>query len=255
MTDRARLILRVSKAAALSRLRELLDRGEQLLRDERPDDVPYIIGVSETERERNQRSVFAQFRLRTIQWCQDVQEQCLELFDGHNITEEELIGGNKMYPRTTVLRRFVEQIESDSVPVFTDTFDLLHSKISLRAKRNFYAGHFEDSIFDAFKALESELRSRAGAEIDEVGVPLVSRVLNPSHPLLLFSNVKAEQESTFFLFRGAIGILKNPLSHRFVEVYDSGQAFEAICFASLLMRMLDRAVLQRRPKTWLSDHM
>ncbi|MEG4235362.1 TIGR02391 family protein [Microcoleus sp. Pol11C3] len=75
----------------------------------------------------------------------------------------------------------------------------------------------------------------------DLGVNLVSKVMNPNEPKLTFSLVKAEQEAAHSMYRGAIGIFKNPLSHRFLETSDQIKTFEILGFASLLMRMLDDA--------------
>jgi len=51
------------------------------------------------------------------------------------------------------------------------------------------------------------------------------------------------------LFKGAIGVLKNPGSHREVEFEDPTEAAEAVLLADLLMRILDRIEV-RGPRLW-----
>ena len=68
---------------------------------------------------------------------------------------------------------------------------------------------------------------------------LITTAMNPKMPMLVFSSVPAEQESAYYLFRGAVGSFKNPLSHRFLETNDPVKTFEILSLASLLMRMLD----------------
>jgi uncharacterized protein (TIGR02391 family) len=49
-----------------------------------------------------------------------------------------------------------------------------------------------------------------------------------------------EQVAMMELFKGAIGLFKNPTSHRPVDYDDPTLASEVILFADLLLRLLDR---------------
>ena len=110
-----------------------------------------------------------------------------------------------------------------------------------RCKGPFEAGRYDDAIRNAFIAVEEEIRARISGAPDDLGVELVTKAMNPSSPQLVFSGVKAEQEAAHLLYRGAIGYIKNPLSHRFLDTTDPGRTFELLAFASLLLRMLDEA--------------
>jgi uncharacterized protein (TIGR02391 family) len=56
---------------------------------------------------------------------------------------------------------------------------------------------------------------------------------------------RGEREATAHLFAGAIGVFKNPSSHREVQYDDPTYASEVVLFADLLLRMLDR--VEQRP--------
>ncbi len=117
----------------------------------------------------------------------------------------------------------------------------LHPVIIGRCKAPFEAGQYDDAIRNAFIAVEGEIRARISADPNDLGVDLVTKAMNPGSPRLVFSQVKAEQEAAHLLYRGAIGYIKNPLSHRFLDTDDPNRTLELLAFASLLLRMLDEA--------------
>jgi hypothetical protein len=55
-----------------------------------------------------------------------------------------------------------------------------------------------------------------------------------------------EREATMALFWGAIGVFKNPPSHRQVDYQDPTQAAEVVLLADLLLRMLDEVEARLR---------
>lgn len=116
---------------------------------------------------------------------------------------------------------------------------LLHPLVAARSESLFNSGHYEEAVFNAMKAVEERVRSLSGSSATDVGAALIAKTMQPDAPMLKFSSVRAEQESAFFLFRGALGSFKNPSSHRFLPVADPAKTFECLALASLLMRMLD----------------
>jgi uncharacterized protein (TIGR02391 family) len=101
------------------------------------------------------------------------------------------------------------------------------------------AGKYDSAVLEAFKAVEEAVREQAGAPATKFGVALLSYAMNPKDPRLCFSAIPAEQEGFHALFRGAIGALKNPLSHRSIGHNDPVRVLEYLAFASLLMRLID----------------
>jgi uncharacterized protein (TIGR02391 family) len=120
-------------------------------------------------------------------------------------------------------------------------FQSLHPKIVDRCNTLMGAGKFEDAVFAAFRLIEEEVRRRSGSAQTDLGVSLISKVMNPKSPMLRFRSVDSEQESVHSLFRGAIGAFKNPSSHRSVDYPDQVRVLELLAFASHLMHMLDAA--------------
>jgi uncharacterized protein (TIGR02391 family) len=119
----------------------------------------------------------------------------------------------------------------------------LHPRIAARVRRQFLLGEYELAAFAAMREVEIRLRELAQAPGSEVGVKLARRVLAPGPPpgpLVDSSLDPGEQVATMELFAGALGVFKNPPSHRQVEFEDATLASEVILFADLLHRMLDR---------------
>lgn len=119
--------------------------------------------------------------------------------------------------------------------------DSLHPMVVRRCREPFEAGRYDDAIRNAFIAVEEEIRARTTGDPTDLGVDLVAKAMKPESPQLVFSEIKAEQEAAHLLYRGAIGYIKNPLSHRFLDTSDPVRTFEVLAFASLLLRMLDEA--------------
>jgi uncharacterized protein (TIGR02391 family) len=118
----------------------------------------------------------------------------------------------------------------------------LHPKIVERCQDVFDNGHFDEAIFNAMKVVEEEIRARIAAPQELVGVALVSEAMSSKSKgaRLELSSVGPEQEAAHSLFRGAVGTIRNSQGHRFVDETEQ-PALETLAFASLLMRMLDRA--------------
>ena len=79
-----------------------------------------------------------------------------------------------------------------------------------------------------------------------LGVPMIRDAFAPGKgPLTEKGLARGEQESEMHLFAGAIGLFKNPHSHRSGVSHEPAEAVELILFASHLLRRLDRAKARR----------
>lgn len=121
----------------------------------------------------------------------------------------------------------------------------LHPRIAERVERQFLLGEYELAVFSAMKEVEVRVREMGGFPADLVGVGLMQSAFNPTGPLTDESAEGGERVATMELFKGAMGVFKNPSSHRPVNYDDPTEAAEIVLFADLLHRMLDRIERKR----------
>jgi uncharacterized protein (TIGR02391 family) len=119
-----------------------------------------------------------------------------------------------------------------------------HPDVISRCQADVLSGEYASAILKAFRYIEVRVRQRAELTDAEVGLSLMSSAMGKSGRLR-FSTHPSEQEGYHQLFRAAISVLKNPLSHKEVEHLDYGRTLERLAFASMLLKDLDEAdVLQ-----------
>lgn len=110
------------------------------------------------------------------------------------------------------------------------------------ARAIFGLGDYETACFAAMKAVEVEVRRVAGLPSELVGVPLMRKALSPKEGPLTDPDAEGgEQQATADLFAGAMGVFKNPASHRTVQFDDPLEAAEVIQLADLLLRIVERS--------------
>lgn len=111
------------------------------------------------------------------------------------------------------------------------------------AKTMLALGDYETAAFSAMKAVEVEVRAAAGLENRWLGKDLMRKAFGPKPdaPLMDPHAETGEQQATADLFAGAIGVYKNPASHRTVEFEDPVEPAEVIQLANLLLRIVRRA--------------
>ena len=74
----------------------------------------------------------------------------------------------------------------------------------------------------------------------EIGVKLAQLAFAPgTGPLTDKTAHRGEQVAVMNLFAGAFGAIKNPQSHRYVNLDDPAEASRAIYFASYLLSVID----------------
>lgn len=114
----------------------------------------------------------------------------------------------------------------------------LHSRFPPAVHMNFMAGEYSIAIATAMKQVEIEVRDLSG--INQNGVSLMREAFHKTNgPLTDKSADPGEIEGTSALFAGAMALLRNPHSHRQVEIKTALEAVEALMTANLLMRIID----------------
>jgi uncharacterized protein (TIGR02391 family) len=96
------------------------------------------------------------------------------------------------------------------------------------------------------KEVEVRVRALAALPAGLVGVALMQQAFRPpkgdgteAGPLHRREE-PAEAVAIMNFFTGAVGLFKNPASHRRVDFADSTEAAEIVLVADLLMRLLDK---------------
>ena len=116
---------------------------------------------------------------------------------------------------------------------------LLHPVIAYKVWALFLRGEYDTAVFQAFKEVEVAVRDAGGYAKKDYGVNLMRQAFHPQDGTLTDANqLLAEQEATSSLFAGAIGLYKNPHSHRNVNITPV-EAAEMIIFASSLLKIID----------------
>ena len=116
----------------------------------------------------------------------------------------------------------------------------LHPFLQERIRRLFLLGESALAAFEAMKLVEVRVRSLASASDSLIGVRLMREAFKEGGPLRDPTMDGGEQVARMEMFSSAIGMFKNPTSHREIEFDDPTEASEVVLLADLLMRILDR---------------
>lgn len=123
----------------------------------------------------------------------------------------------------------------------TVTIPGLHASVSAIAGALYEDGHYSRAIGAAFQAVEARVQTLTGS--GEVGQKLMGSALGGTLDVTtsVGANRDSERDGFKLLFMGAMAGLRNPRAHGMEVPVDSAEALEALAFASLLMRRLDKA--------------
>lgn len=129
----------------------------------------------------------------------------------------------------------------------------LHPSVSSSSGSQIASSHYDEAVFNAFKAVEERVQALTGYPKNSKGEALggkglMTAVFNEQAPLLDITTDNAnatqkanEREGFKFLFMGVAQALRNPRGHGPDLRTGEQEAMEMLAAASLLMRRLDRA--------------
>jgi uncharacterized protein (TIGR02391 family) len=123
----------------------------------------------------------------------------------------------------------------------------LHPTIYTGCWNSYTQGDYDNAIFNATKAIEVAVRSKAKLPDDLVGASLIARAFKPDSPILTYSAIGAEQEGMMSLLRGIIQVYKNPQSHRHIGAQDKSECLGILLMCSSLLYTIDTLQMISKP--------
>lgn len=116
----------------------------------------------------------------------------------------------------------------------------LHPILVRKVKPLFLRGDYDTAIFQAFKAIEVHVRKNGGYTKSDIGVSLMRKAFHPQTGKLSNTHSEeSEKQAMSDLFAGAIGLFKNPTSHRDIDGISPEEAVDYIRVANCLLKMID----------------
>ncbi|HUV75184.1 MAG TPA: TIGR02391 family protein [Dehalococcoidales bacterium] len=118
---------------------------------------------------------------------------------------------------------------------------VLDPRLVSKIQHLFIRGDYDTAVFQAFKEVEIRVRERASLPQNLLGVELMRTAFHDELGALTnHAQDIAERQSTSHLFAGAIGLFKNPSSHRDVNWEDPMECAELIYLANHLLRIVEK---------------
>jgi uncharacterized protein (TIGR02391 family) len=125
-----------------------------------------------------------------------------------------------------------------------------HPEIQRVSHQSFLEGNFRGAVLDAFIHLIDTVKQKTGLESKSAD-DMMNRAFCPEKhvPPVRFNALsttaeKDEQRGIWLLFKGVVG-MRNYKAHKVTPFDDPHRAHEYLALASLLMRLLDNAAIQK----------
>jgi uncharacterized protein (TIGR02391 family) len=112
--------------------------------------------------------------------------------------------------------------------------------MSATAFSAFLRGEYDIAIFAAYRALENIVRDVCKYPNQALGVKLMRDAFDLKNgPLTDKSLISGEQQATSDVYAGAIGLFKNPVSHRLNSFTRPEEAVSLVLFANYLITQVE----------------
>ncbi len=153
--------------------------------------------------------------------------------------------------RKALLESFIEQLELLAPPAVQAAPGQyqFHSEIERVSGQLYRDGHYKQGALEAYIRVIEEVKTRSG--LDDDGDSLMNRAFGCDNrtPVIQFNNLQTEaerdeQRGMMFLFKSIVG-LRNSKAHSNRLFNDPRRAHEYLALASLLMRLLEIATVNR----------
>jgi uncharacterized protein (TIGR02391 family) len=122
----------------------------------------------------------------------------------------------------------------------------IHPDLPSRVRKLFDDGHWEQSVFEAFKFIEKEVKKMSGLLRGTTGFALMMDAFNENNAKIKLNALVTdsdidEQKGYRHMFAGSSAGIRNPRGHE-VDLGDTpDEALDYLAMASLLLRRLDAA--------------
>jgi uncharacterized protein (TIGR02391 family) len=155
--------------------------------------------------------------------------------------------------RKALLEACIEQLETLAPPAaqVAPGQYRFHPEIEKVSGRLFRGGYYREAALNAYIRVIDDVKARSGLNLD--GDPLMNRAFGfeKQTPAIQFNSLQTEaerdeQRGFMFLFKGVVG-LRNSKAHSNRLFNDPNRAHEYLALASLLMRLLEIATVNRTP--------
>lgn len=107
--------------------------------------------------------------------------------------------------------------------------------------------HFDRVINQATLVLEDRIRMRSGLEKTLVGSNLVNAAIraDPNDSIIVFSDIRSEQEGYANIVRGLMQALRNETHHTVVDTFTREDSLSICGFIDRILRLIDSSAVRK----------